>query len=215
MNNTFIYEMRMPATEELRRTYPAIFLMHGMGSNEQDILTLVSGLEKDAYIFGIRGPIEQPPGFAYFTIEGFGKPHRSVFADTVRKLEEFIENALNTYTIDPEKVFLGGFSQGAILSMTLGLTMGGRIKGVMAFSGYIPLFVREEYSKQHTSNLQIYISHGEKDPVFPLEWGEANRDYFDKLGATVTYHAYPAGHTISLENYNDFREWLDQQLSTK
>ena len=214
MDNTFIYEVRMPATEELGRTYPAIFLMHGMGSNEHDILTLVSGLEKDAYIFSIRGSIEHPPGFAYFTIEGFGKPHRSVFADTVRKLEEFIENALNTYAIDPEKVFVGGFSQGAILSMTLGLTMGSRIKGVMAFSGYIPLFIREEYSKQHKSDLQLFISHGEKDPIFPLAWGEANRDYFDKLGATVTYHAYPAAHTISFENYNDFRKWLDQQLST-
>ena len=83
--DNFIYELRKPATEEQGRTYPAIFLMHGMGSNEQDILTLVSGLEKDAYVFGIRGPIEQPPGFAYFTIEGFGKPNRSVFADTVRK----------------------------------------------------------------------------------------------------------------------------------
>lgn len=215
MDNNFIYEIRKPATGELGRTYPAIFLMHGMGSNEQDILTLVSGLEKDAYIFGIRGPIEQPPGYAYFTIEGFGKPHRSVFADIVRNLEEFIGNAINTYAIDPENVFLGGFSQGAILSMTLGLTMGSRIKGVMAFSGYIPLFVKEEYSNQHTSHLQIFISHGEQDPVFPLAWGEENRDYFDKLGATVSYQAYPAGHTISLENYNDFREWLDQQLSSK
>ena len=215
MDNTFIYEMRMPATEEMGKTYPAIFLMHGMGSNEQDILTLASGLEKDAYIFGIRGPIEQPPGFAYFTIEGFGKPHRSVFDDTVRKLEAFIENALSTYAIDPEKVFLGGFSQGAILSMTLALMMGKRIKGVMAFSGYVPLFVKEEYSKQRTSDLHIFISHGEMDPVFPLAWGEANRDYFEKLGAAVTYNAYPTGHTISLENYNDFRGWLDQQLSTK
>ena len=215
METSFIYEMRKPETEQPGKTYPAIFLMHGMGSNEQDIITLANGLEKDAYIFGIRGSIEQPPGFTYFTIEGYGKPHRAVFDDTIQKLEAFVDNALSTYTIDPEKVFLGGFSQGAILSMVLGLTMGSKVKGVMAFSGYIPAFVREAYPIQPASDLEVFISHGEKDPVFPLRWGEANRDYFSQLGVTVSFHAYPEGHTISGENNRDFRVWLDQQLSTK
>ncbi|WP_156289854.1 alpha/beta hydrolase [Oceanobacillus salinisoli] len=215
METSYIYEMRKPETEETGKLYPAIFLMHGMGSNEKDIMSLVSGLEKDAYIFGIRGSITQPPGFAYFTIEGFGKPHRSVYDETVQNLEAFIDNALSTYAIDQDKVFLGGFSQGAILSMTLGLTMGSKIKGIIVFSGYIPAFVVEEYSKKDVCDLHVFISHGQKDPVFPLAWGEANRDYFNRLGATVSYHAYPEGHTISLENYHDFRAWLDQQLLNK
>ncbi|WP_249870705.1 alpha/beta hydrolase [Oceanobacillus saliphilus] len=215
MQTSLIYELRKPETEQPGRTYPAIFLMHGMGSNEQDIMTLANGLEKDAYIFGIRGSVEQPPGFAYFTIEGYGKPHRSVFDETIQKLEAFIDNALSTYAIDPDKVFLGGFSQGAILSMVLGLTMGSRIHGVMAFSGYIPAFVKEAYSIQPASHLEVFLSHGEKDPVFPLEWGEANRDYFSQLGASVSYYTYPEGHTISAENYRDFRAWLDLQLSVK
>ena len=212
METPFIYELRKPGTEGRGKTYPAIFLMHGMGSNEQDIMALANGLAQDIYIFSIRGPIAQPPGFSYFTIEGFGKPHRAVFDETIQKLSAFIDHAISTYAINPEKVFLGGFSQGAILSMVLGLTMGTRVKGVIALSGYIPAFVKEAYTIQSISHLQVFISHGEQDPAFPIAWGEANRDYFSELGATVSFHAYPEGHTISRENYRDFQAWLDQEL---
>lgn len=215
METSFIYELRKPETEEEGKTYPAIFLMHGMGSKEQDIMALADGLERDAYIFGIRGSIAQPPGFAYFTIEGFGKPHRAVFDDTIQKLTGFINEAIDTYAINSDKVFLGGFSQGAILSMVLGLTMGSKITGVFALSGYIPSFVKETYEILPVRGLQVFISHGERDPAFPLTWGEANRDYFNELGATVNFHAYPAGHKVSLDNYRDFRAWLDRELSRK
>ncbi|MHA6252199.1 alpha/beta hydrolase [Oceanobacillus sp. CAU 1775] len=214
MKTPLTYELRKPQSQQPEKTYPAIFLMHGMGSNEQDIITLVNGLEVDAYIFGIRGSLEHPPGFAYFTIEGFGKPQRAIFDETIQQLEAFVDEALTTYPINPEKVFLGGFSQGAILSMALGLTMGNKVKGVMAFSGYIPEFVKEDYAVQTDSNLEVFISHGEADPIFPLYWGEANRDFFSELGVAVEFHAYPDSHTISANNYRDFRMWLDKQLAT-
>ena len=52
-----------------------------------------------------------------------------------------------------------GFSQGAILSMTLGLKLGNRIKGIIALSGYIPAFVKEEYDIQLTRwSVGIYFT---------------------------------------------------------
>ena len=64
-----------------------------------------------------------------------------------------------------------GFSQGAILSMTLGLKLGNRIKGIIALSGYIPAFVKEEYDISHWMSVNAFISHGEHDQVLPYEWG--------------------------------------------
>ena len=65
------------------------------------------------------------------------------FDESVKKLKEFIEYASNTYPIDPNKKFIIGFSQGAILSMALALVLGEKIKGIIPMQGYIPTFVKE------------------------------------------------------------------------
>ncbi|MFJ8257982.1 alpha/beta hydrolase [Peribacillus asahii] len=215
MQTSMIYELRKPKQVEPGKTYPALFLMHGMGSNEQDLLSLTGGLENSCYIFSIRGHLTQPPGYAFFTIEGFGRPHRSVFDDAVKRITNFIDYACDKYPIDRSQLYLLGFSQGAILSMTLGLTLGDHIKGIVALSGYIPEFVKNEYSIQSVKQLSIFISHGEFDQVLPFEWGKANDAYFKQLGANVAFHAYPEGHTVSQQNYQDFMQWLHHELGNK
>ncbi|MFS0823868.1 alpha/beta hydrolase [Bacillus sp. 1P02SD] len=212
MNSPFVYELRNPSTIDSNKKYPALFLMHGMGSNEQDLLSLTKGLEEFFYIFSIRGPLTQPPGYAFFTIEGYGKPHREVFDHSIGQLTHYLDYASQSYPIDQENIYLVGFSQGAIVSMTLGLSLGDRIKGIVALSGYIPRFVKEEYDIQSIENLSIFISHGQQDPVLPYQWGVESKEFFEKLGANVSFHSYPEGHTVSLQNYRDLREWITNKL---
>jgi phospholipase/carboxylesterase len=212
METTLTYELRRPKIIEDGKKYPTLFVMHGMGSNEQDMLQLVDGLEDSFFIFSIRGHLPQPPGYAFFTIEGFGKPHREVFDDTVHKLTNFIDDASMEFPIDISRLYILGFSQGAILGMTIGLTFNHKIKGVVALSGYIPQFVREEYSMKPREQLSVFISHGELDPIFPLTWGSANVEFFNQLGTDVTFKTYAVGHTVSAENHRDFRKWLLNDL---
>jgi phospholipase/carboxylesterase len=212
MNAPMIYELHRPNQLEPNRKYPALFIMHGIGSNEQNMLSLVKGLEDQFYIFSIRGHLSQPPGFAYFTIQGYGKPHREVFDEGVSKLTSFIDYACEQYPLDTSRLYLLGFSQGAILAMTLGLTLGNKIKGIVALSGYIPAFVKEEYTLKPVDEVSVFISHGELDQVLPFEWGLANNEYFCQLGAKVTFNAYPEGHGVSLRNLQDFTNWLLQNI---
>ncbi|MGG3467024.1 esterase [Neobacillus pocheonensis] len=212
MDSPMIYELRRPKRIDQEKTYPAMFIMHGIGSNEQNMLSLVDGLEDQFFIFSIRGHLPQPPGYAFFTIQGYGKPHREVFDDAIIKLTNFVDYACSQYPLDLKKLFLLGFSQGAILSMTLGLTLGNRIKGIIALSGYIPGFVKEEYNIKPVDNLSIFISHGEMDQVLPFDWGVANNKYYRELGANVTFKTYQEGHTVSLQNQHDFMTWLMDQV---
>ncbi len=212
MNSPFTYELRKPSSIDPDKKYPALFLMHGMGSNEQDLLSLVRGLEDTFYIFSVRGPLAHPSGYAFFTIEGYGKPHREVFDQSIGQLKNFLDYASQNYPIDQENIYLLGFSQGAIVSMTLGLALGNRIKGIVALSGYIPAFVKKDYDIQPVENLSIFISHGENDPVLPFEWGVESKDYFEKQRAKVSFHSYPGGHTVSLQNYRDLIEWITNIL---
>ncbi|WP_375088743.1 alpha/beta hydrolase [Peribacillus sp. RS7] len=208
-----IYELRKPSKVEPNKTYPAIFVLHGMGSNEQNMLTLVDGMEDRFYIFSVRGHLSQPPGFAYFTIQGYGKPHREVFDHAIGQLASFIDYAAEHYPLDQGHFYLLGFSQGAIASMTLGLTLGNRIKGIVALSGYIPGFVKEEYTINPVNQLSMFISHGEFDNVLPYEWGVESNKFFKGLDAQVTFQAYPEGHTVSLKNQQDFTKWILDDLN--
>lgn len=213
MNAPLAFELKKPHHADPDRTYPALFVMHGMGSNEKDMLNLVSGLEEHFYIFSIRGPIERPPGYAFFTIERLGKPHQEVFQAAVDKVSDFISWAESEYRLDASRIYLLGFSQGAILSMTIGLSLGIRIRGVVALSGYIPEFVKTEFQQSSMEGLSLFISHGEQDQALPFEWGQTSRNYFHDLGADVTFKNYPSAHTVSLQNYKDFEKWLLDSLA--
>jgi phospholipase/carboxylesterase len=207
------YKLVKPNTIDSGKMYPAIFLMHGMGSNEDDLLPLVQDLAETTYIFSIRGPIEQPPGYAFFTIEGFGKPHRSVFDQSIQNIVSFIGEMCEEHPIDVSQLFLMGFSQGAILSMSIGLKLGNKIKGIVALSGYIPDFMKKEYKDQNLKGVSLFCSHGEKDPVLPFEWGEEAKALFSQLGAEVEFHSYPVGHQVSQQNFQDFKNWLTSTIN--
>ena len=212
MESTLFYELRKPKQIDPNKKYPALFLLHGMGSNEQNMLPLVHELEEQMYIFSIRGPISQGSGYAFFTIEGYGKPHRDVFKQAVSQLTKFIEYASNQYPIDQSQLYLLGFSQGSILSMSLALTLGNKIKGIVALSGYIPKIVLEDYGIQPVKHLSVFISHGETDGVLPYQWGIEAQEYFKKLQADVTFHSYPEGHSVSIQNQQDLIEWIQDHL---
>ena len=208
MKSPFTFKYSAPKTTGEKM--PALFLLHGMGSNEEDLPQLVNDFKETHHIFSLRGPIVHNPGYAFFTIAEVGKPDRDVFDKVVTFIQSFIKEAIEEYDLDPNNISLLGFSQGAILSQTLVLTMGNVINKVVALSGYIPSFVKEEYSKRPVDHLSIFISHGDYDYVIPSQWGAESKDYFESLGANVTFKTYGEGHGVTPENHQDLVTFLKE-----
>lgn len=206
MKSPFTYKHTAP--QVLGKNQPAIFLLHGMGSNEDDLPQLVKEFETSHHIFSLRGPIIHKPGYSFFTIEEIGKPDRDVFDKVMVHLQSFIIEAVQEFELDPNEIHLLGFSQGAVLAQSLALTMGNTIKSVVALSGYIPGFVKEEYSLRTVENLKIFISHGDYDYVIPSQWGKESKDYFEQHGAQVTFKKYGDGHGVIPENHQDLLTFL-------
>lgn len=208
MNTNLAYNISLPSNLGEGKKYPVIYAMHGMGSNEKDIMSVIAELKDDFIIIGIRGPLTMNPGFAYFTIKSFGNPDIDSFNDGIKKIEDFINNSPKQYPIDPTRQFLLGFSQGAILSMTLALKMGNTIKGIVALSGYIPKHVKETYSIKPVHEMAIFIGHGEFDQIFPLHIGKENYEFFKTRNELLCFRSYAVDHQISLQEKNDFITWL-------
>ena len=214
MQSPFIFTHTQPSVMEEGKKYPAIFLMHGMGSNEHDLPQLVTSFKEQCHIFSLQGPIKQAPGYAFFTMQEEGKPDRAIFDQVIVHLQQFILEAIVHYELDIDNIFLLGFSQGAVLVQTLSVTMGLTIKGIVALSGYLPDFVQLEYAKRSVDHLKVFISHGDYDYIIPSQWGEASRDYFTEIGADVTFFAHQDGHGVTPENHQVLTQFLALHLQT-
>lgn len=206
MQSPFTFKHTAPTSRT--GAQPAIFLLHGMGSHEEDLPQLVQDFTETHHIFSLRGPIVHSPGYAFFTIEEEGKPEREIFDKIVVYIQSFIREAIHAYDLDPERLTVVGFSQGAVLAQTLGLTLIPALHGVVALSGYIPAFVKSEYVKQSVEKQHVFISHGDYDYVIPSHWSEESKDYFESLGANVTFKTYPDGHGVTPDNHKDLTTFL-------
>jgi phospholipase/carboxylesterase len=212
MNSSYQYDVHLPVHLDPEKKYPTVFTLHGKGSNERNMFELVAPLAEDFIIIGIRGNLPLGPGFQYYELKSLGNPIREMFDKAVKDLEAFIHDATEKYPIDPEKRYLLGFSQGAILSMSLALTMGEQLKGIVALNGYVPEFVKTEYPLRSVKDISVFISHGEFDSVFPVKIGHETAAYFKDKTNRFRFKLYPTNHGVSEANQLDFINWLREDV---
>jgi phospholipase/carboxylesterase len=208
MTPIYQYDIQLPSHIDPDKKYPTIFTLHGKGSNEKNMFDLLATVSDDFIIVGIRGNLPLGAGFQYYELKSLGNPIREMFDQAIQQLEAFIHYATEKYPIDMTKRYLLGFSQGAILSMSLALTMGEQLKGIVALNGYVPEFVKTEYPLKSLKDVSVFISHGEFDSVFPIRIGHETAAFFENQTSRLTFKTYPTDHGVSEENQRDFVKWL-------
>ena len=196
---------------------PLLLLLHGLGSNEQDLFSLTPYLDERLLIVSARAPIPLfPGGYAWFQID-FTPYGIRMHADEAEQsrliLLAFLDYLVERYKADPERVYLGGFSQGAMMSLHIALTHPEKVAGVVAMSGRVlPEALPHRVAPEALQDLPIFMSHGIYDNVLPVEDARAAEEYLAKLPVALTYKEYPMAHEISLESLKDMTAWLKHQL---
>ncbi|MEM6866632.1 MAG: phospholipase [Bacteroidota bacterium] len=212
---SLVYLMRPALVESQKK--PSIFMLHGYGSNEEDLFSFASELPEEHSIFSVRAPYDlEPFGHAWYAINfdaDFGKWSDDEQAKLSRtKILKFIEEAVETYRLDQNEVTLLGFSQGTILSYSIALSYPEKIKNVIALSGYInENILLEGYEEKNFDHLKVYASHGQVDQVIPLEWAQKAPGILKKLSIDFKFEEFPVGHGVSPQNFYSFKTWLENQ----
>lgn len=199
---------------QLEGKAPLILMLHGYGSDENDLFSFASELSKDYLIVSAKAPQQMLPyGNAWYDInfdaQG-GKFTNDEQAIASRELiSTFIDEIVTEYHADADNVTLLGFSQGAILSYAVALSYPAKVNKVVALSGYIHSSIyKSGYEDNDFSNLKIYASHGNVDQVIPVEWARKNKPFLDELGINNQYSEFPVGHGVNPDNFREFKEWL-------
>jgi len=195
---------------------PLLLLLHGYGSNEEDLFSFASELPEEYYVISARAPYDMMYGsYAWYAIN-FDADEKK-FSDLDQACSsrdliiQFVDELIANYAIDAEKIALVGFSQGAILSYSIALSYPQKIQHVVAMSGYFNEEIAiENYQSNDFSNLQIFASHGNVDQVVPVEWARKAKPLLDQLGIPNVYKEYPVGHGVGPQNFYDFRNWLNE-----
>src|SRR5690349_10367840 len=111
--------------------YPTILALHGLGSNEQDLIGLAPHLPDSFLWISPRAPLVfGRNSFEWFRVKVVGQAEPEQVASALETINHFIEEILSAYPIDPNKLFLLGFSQGSILGMCYALEHPGRLAGI-------------------------------------------------------------------------------------
>ena len=195
---------------------PLLILLHGYGSNEQDLFSFAEELPEDFLIISARAPYEMGyGGYAWFSIN-FDENNNKFYdleeaQESVNKISFFIDEIQAKYKTNPNKTFLLGFSQGCILSYTLSLTIPNKVQYVIGLSGFInEELTNQEISKEITT--EYYISHGTVDQVIPVEWARKAPEFLTKNNLKNVYSEYPVGHGVAPQNFYSFKQWIEERL---
>jgi phospholipase/carboxylesterase len=193
---------------------PLIIFLHGYGSNERDLLGLADQLDPRFAVVSLRAPLTLgAERFAWYpvTFSSEGPTHEPLAAERARqRLVRAISELKKRPDIDPEHVFLLGFSQGAILGLSLALSEPDLVNGVVACSGRVLPEVKAARGKRVPG---VLLTHGTRDPVVPFKYaGEAGRALSD-AGISPEVLAYEAGHEINAAMMNDVVRWLSARLA--
>ncbi|HEU4371854.1 MAG TPA: PHB depolymerase family esterase, partial [Telluria sp.] len=120
---------------------PCLVLLHGVGANELGFIELARQMDPRLVVVLARGPLEfGPMQFGWFQVSftPSGPAINAAQADLSRqKLVSFIEQLPQAHGIDPGRIWIAGFSQGGIMSASVGLTAPEQVAGFGILSGRI------------------------------------------------------------------------------
>jgi phospholipase/carboxylesterase len=207
------YILREPTIKKDKN--PLLLLLHGYGSNEEDLFSFANELPGDYYIVSARAPFDMMyKSYAWYAINFDADENKFSDIDQAKisrdLIIDFIDELISKYPIDANDVTLIGFSQGCILSYAIAVSYPQKVQRVVAMSGYFnPEMAIENYTNNDFSGLKIFASHGNVDQIVPVDWARNSIPKIKELGVDIIYKEYPVGHGVAPQNFFDFKNWLE------
>ena len=192
-------------------TAPTLVLLHGYGSNKEDLFGLQPYF-KGINLVCFQAPIDMGTGgYAWYPID-WNNGAKIINSEEVASAQSLVLDAVNEWTSSNQisgRLVLGGFSQGAILSIAL-YAGGFRADGYVFLSGYaLPEW--QHLLSSFKSQIPVFQSHGTKDPVIPFDWAQATSKLF-ATNPNYNFYDYAMGHNLNMPCIEKLQEFLRNTL---
>lgn len=189
--------------------HPALVLLHGRGTDEEDLLGLATEFDERLFVISVRAPFPYEfGGYTWYDAGQIGQPDTVKFPESAARLTRFLEDVRTQYPVRPDRLFLFGFSMGSVMALAMGLTRPEHIRGVSANSGYVPEGTALEFRWKELQNTAFHVTHGMMDPVVPIILAHRARMLFGQSNAPFIYREYPAEHYLTDACIVETDAWL-------
>jgi len=198
-----------------------VIFLHGYGSNEKDLFGLKDLLPAEATYLSVRAPLELAPGhYQWFKQKGTAAPYDGVSSDLAnasKVLTDFVVKAAGKYNTPASRVYLVGFSQGAMMTYEVALRRPDTVGGIAALSGrLLPVVEQQMQGVPAYKQLAVFIGHGNADQRVGFSGASHAQAELRKVGVTAQFHAYPGlGHSISEAEVGDLQAWLQAAIQAR
>jgi phospholipase/carboxylesterase len=183
----------VPERYRADRPAPLVIMLHGSGGDAHQGISLFREAAETA---GALLLAPKSRHSSWDVIQGGYGPD-------VVSLDQALEQVFAGWAVDPKRLAIGGFSDGASYALSLGITNGDLFTHLIAFS---PGFVAPAFQPDSP---RIYIAHGKDDRVLPIT--ACSRRLVPALrraGYDVTYTEFEGGHTVPPEIAQTAGRWL-------
>ena len=143
-----------------------LLLLHGTGGNENDLLPLGRMLDERAGILSPRGKVLENGMPRFFRRLAEGVFDHEDLVNRTHELTEFVEQAVEEYDLDPNRLFAVGFSNGANIAASLLLLRPGLLAGAVLLRAMVPF---EPETPPDLSGTPVYLAAGQADQMVPPE----------------------------------------------
>ena len=208
------YLVREP--QDITSKTALLILLHGYGSNEEDLFSFVPTLPEDWLIVSFRAPLNTTTeGFSWYDIDLMNVENRIDVPQAKEALEKIVENIMkvsNHYGLTDNETHIAGFSQGGILTYALALHHPDLFSKIACMSCYPEEKLLENIvkNKKKLERLRFFISHGIDDAVIPLDWAKKGPEILYDLSCYFSFREYMSGHGVNQKNYMDLMEFFQK-----
>lgn len=206
------YVLHVPSRRADDEEMPLVVMIHGRGADANDLADLAPLLDVPGgarFVFpNAPKPFEAYPGmtFGWSWFDGW-PPERESVAESRRALLQFVKEL--TTSFPTSGLVMAGFSQGAMMSLDVGLRTD--VAGVVAMSG--GLYEDDLPNLRARAGLPVLIAHGSADDVVPINYARRARRVLEDAGLDVEYHEYPMAHQVVHEEAEVVQAFLARVLT--
>ena len=173
---------------------PLVLYLHGATGNERQGVRRLGDLAEEFGFLLLSPASEETTWDAIHA--GYGPD--------VRLIDQALEKVFSLRRVDPAKIAVCGFSDGASYAIGLGISNGDLFRAVIAFSpGFVPSGV------ERVGRPRILISHGRQDQILPFENTNGQMlPLLKRAGYDVTFREFDGPHTVPPEIARGAMEWF-------
>ena len=197
LNHIHLFEAGSDAT--------TLFLLHGTGGDEHDLLPLGRMLHPNANLLSPRGKVLEAGMPRFFRRLSMGVFDVEDLKVRATDLLAFVDDAAGVHSFDRDRVIVVGYSNGANIAAGMLLSADRPFAGAALLHAMTPF---EPGPQPDLSGIRVLLTGGRRDQMIPPASTEHLSELLTSSGADVSLHWEPGGHELTQAEVDVVKEWI-------